>query len=195
MLLVKTIYLLELEYLIRFGEKFSEIPIVRITKGPIPQDYDVYFTSMERAGVITIDKSLFHKGQNFYPNRKNAFKIDISDFELDIFSPIISEVKSIMGEYPYDATTIVKNKAYATKPMVRYLENEKVNGDHIGGELLVPPFFIDTDIDPMAKMRRAYREHMKTAEKYSEEDAEISAQVLSNFQSILKSTNEQAAGS
>ena len=37
MLLVKTIYLLELEYLIRFGEKFSEIPIVRITWGQFPK--------------------------------------------------------------------------------------------------------------------------------------------------------------
>ena len=80
--------------------------------------------------------------------------------------------------------------------MQRFVEREaKDNQIHIGWKVLNPPFFTESDIDLLAKERRALRDHLKKAKPFTVEDALIGIEVYNDMAPLLKITNEVALNS
>ena len=86
----------------------------------------------------------------------------------------------------------MKGLSYQTLPMIRYTEKEKQTGLDIGGYVLYPPYLTETDFDPMAESRRAYRDHLRKVKPYTEEDAKSDLEVWGNFLPFLQATNQDA---
>ncbi len=54
--LMKIAYLIELKYLIEFGEKLTEIEIIRLNRGPIYSNHNNLFKRLEYHKIINIKK-------------------------------------------------------------------------------------------------------------------------------------------
>lgn len=194
--LVKTIFFLEYEYLRRFGETLTEVPVIRIPMGPVPGNYEFHFDNLHRAGIINIHRKASDYGtQRFFPNTVRPFEHNLTNIELGVLMPIINWVKSVVYSRPEDATRVIKEKSYETEPMRRYLREEEIAGKKkIGGYVLRPPYFSPEDIDPLAPYRRAYRNQVRSAAKFSVEDMLHHADVLADLRPYLEATNEYAIG-
>lgn len=193
--LVKTIYFLELEYLRKFGEHLTEVPIIRITMGPVPANYPYQFDCLKKNNLIVIEKGKdAYSGSRFYLIKEKEIGKHFTSVESDVVMPIINYIKQIIATQPSKATEIIKQKSYETIPMKRYLEMEKQLGkEKIGGYVLTTPYFTESDIDSLAEYRRVYRDHLKGANQYSIQDAENDIAVISNLKPFLKATNEYAS--
>ena len=188
--LVKTIYFLELEYLTKFGEHLTEVPIIRLDMGPVSSGYKQRFKKLIEKGIISSKK--IGKGIAYYASSTNIFQ----EIETAIFKPKISFIKNIIKSKPNQATEIIKGLSYQTLPMQRFVEREaKDNQIHIGWKVLNPPFFTESDIDLLAKERRALRDHLKKAKPFTVEDALIGIEVYNDMAPLLKITNEVALNS
>jgi len=188
--LVKTIYFLELEYLIKFGEHLTEVPIIRLDMGPVSSGYKQNFKKLIENGIISSKK--IGKGIAYYASSTNIFQ----EIETAIFEPKISFVKNIIKSKPNQATEIIKGLSYQTLPMQRFVEREaRDNQIHIGWQVLKPPFFTEKDIDPLARERRALRNHLKKAKPFTAEDGLIGIEVYNDMAPLLKITNEVALNS
>jgi len=188
--LVKTIYFLELEYLIKFGEHLTEVPIIRLDMGPGSSGYKQRFKKLIENEIIASQK--IGKGIAYYASSTNFFQ----EIETAIFEPKISFIKNIIKAKPNHATEIIKGLSYQTVPMQRFVEREaRDNQIHIGWKVLKPPFFTEKDVDPLARERRALRDHLKKAKPFSTEDALMGIEVYNNMAPLLKITNEVALNS
>jgi len=188
--LVKTIYFLELEYLIKFGEHLTEVHIIRLDMGPVSSGYKQRFKKLIKNGIISSKK--IGKGIAYYASSTNLFQ----EIEIAIFKPKISFIKNIIKSKPNQATEIIKGLSYQTLPMQRFVEREaKDNQIHIGWKVLKPPFFTEKDVDLLAKERRALRDHLKKAKPFTAEDALIGLEVYNDMAPLLKITNEVALNS
>jgi len=185
--LVKTIYFLELEYLIKFGEHLTEVPIIRLDKGPVSSGYKQRFKKLIEQGIISSKK--IGKGIAYYASSTNLFQ----EIETAIFKPKISFIKNIITSKPNQATEIIKGLSYQTFPMQRFVEREARDSQiHIGWKVLSPPFFTESDIDLLARERRALRDHLKKVKPFTAEDALIGLEVYNDMAPLLKITNEVA---
>lgn len=181
--LVKTIYFLELEYLIKFGEHLTEVPIIRLDMGPVSSDYKQRFKNLVEQGIISSKK--FGKGIAYHASSTNLFQ----EIETAIFMPTISLIKNIIRSNPNQATEIIKGLSYQTFPMQRFVEREaKDNQIHIGWKVLNPPFFTENDIDLLARERRALRDHLKKAKPFTTEDALIGLEDNNDMAPFLEIT-------
>jgi hypothetical protein len=188
--LVKTIYFLELEYLIKFGEHLTEVPIIRLDMGPVSSGYKQRFKKLIEQGIISSKK--IGKGIAYYSSNTSIFE----EIETAIFKPKISFIKNIIKSKPNQATEIIKGLSYQTLPMQRFVEREaKDNQIHIGWKVLNPPFFTEKDVDLLARERRALRDHLKKAKPFTAEDALIGFEVYNDMAPLLKITNEVALNS
>jgi hypothetical protein len=183
--LVKTIYFLELEYKVKFGENLTEVPIVRLPMGPVSSNYKAHFKRLESEDVIQPRK--IGQGVGYFGTKSSFF----TDIELEIFEPILNLIAAIRGQNPSGATEIIKGLSYQTLPMQRFVEREKKDQEmHIGWKVLEEPFFLPSDIDNFAEERRALREHLKKAQPFSKKDAALDVETLESFHPFLKATNQ-----
>ncbi len=188
--LVKTIYFLELEYLIKFGEHLTEVPIIRLDMGPVSSGYKQRFKKLIEQGIISSKR--IGKGIAYYASSINCFQ----EIEASIFEPKISFIRNIIKSKPNQATEIIKGLSYQTLPMQRFVEREaRDNQIHIGWKVLKPPFFTEKDVDLLARERRALRDHLKKAKPFTAEDALIGIEVYNDMSPLLKITNEVALNS
>ena len=189
--LVKTIYLIELEYMVKFGEKLTEIPLVRLPLGPTPRDYMDEFRRVRKEGVIEIEEAGDERWRKFSPNVKKSYPLMLTDYEVEVISPVLEVVKKIIVQNPYQSSDTLKRISYETPPMVRCVAAEKVSGVKYGEDLFSAPYFTSEDIDPLASDRRSYREHIKRSREYTEEDAKESERLQALFRPQLQLTNER----
>lgn len=187
---VKLIYFLELEYYIKFGEPATEVPIVRLPMGPVPSNYKGWFAKLEEENFITTFRQ--HRGKAFFLGQNTACDHVFTELELEVLLPVLDKCSRIIEAKPHDATEIMKGLSYQTLPMIRYTEKEKQTGLDIGGYVLYPPYLTETDFDPMAESRRAYRDHLRKVKPYTEEDAKSDLEVWENFLPFLQATNQDA---
>ena len=188
--LVKTIYFLELEYLIKFGENLTEVPIIRLDMGPVSSGYKQRFKALVEKGTI-ISKNI-GRGIAYFASPTNFFQ----DMELEIFEPKIISISNIIKRHPYQATEVIKGLSYQTRPMQRFISREEIDNEiHIGWKVLKSPFFTKKDVDPLATERRALRDHLKKAKPFEVEDALIGIKVANEMAPLLEITNDTALNS
>ncbi len=186
--LVKTLYFLELEYQIKFGEQLLEPDIIRDEMGPVPANYKSYLERLQREGHISIVNS----GMSTRYTCKSEY--DFTEIEYDVLRPVIERVIEIRNTRKGTATEIIKKLSYMTEPMVRFLKDEEKTGKiKRFNRIMRWPFFDkEKDVDPLAAYRRAYRDHLRKAAKYSFEDAMISLECMEDFKPFLAATNEHS---
>ena len=182
--LVKTIYLLELEYIIKFGENLTEVPIVRLPMGPVSSNYKSHFKRLIANKLLEEKKR--GRGIQYFAKPSDHFL----SIELDIFQPFIKLIRNIIDQQPYGATEIIKGLSYQTFPMERFVKQEKKDNEfHLGWKVLQPPYFTDQDIDPLAKERRALRNHLKKAYPFGHADMNIGLKIADEMVPYLKASN------
>ncbi len=186
--LVKTIYLLELEYKIKFGENLTEVPIIRLPMGPVSSNYKSIFKALVDSEIMRIKKS--GKSIQYFSSTTDFFKI----LEIEIFKPIIDTIKNIINQNPYAASEIIKGLSYQTFPMERFVRGEQADQKlHLGWKVLQPPYFTESDVDPLAKERRALRDHLQAAHPFADKDAEIGLRVAEEMKPYLAVSNAVGA--
>jgi len=182
--LVKTIYLLELEYKVKFGENLTEVPIIRLPMGPVSSNYKSHFKRLVENKTIQIKNQ--KKSIQYYATATNFFL----QIEFDIFQPQLQLIQNIIDQEAFGASEIIKGLSYQTFPMERFVNQEKKDKElHIGWKVLQPPYFTEQDIDSFAKERRALRDHLKKAHPFNREDAEIGLKVAEEMAPYLKASN------
>ncbi|MFQ5863879.1 MAG: type II toxin-antitoxin system antitoxin SocA domain-containing protein [bacterium] len=183
--LVKTIYFLELEYKIKFGENLTEVPIVRLPKGPVSSNYKSHFKRLENEDILRSRK--IGQGVGYFCTKSSLF----TEIELEIFEPVLNSIAAIRDQNPGGATEIIKGLSYQTLPMQRFVEREKEDQEtHIGWKVLEEPYFLPSDIDELAEERRALREHLRKAHPFSKKDAALDVETLESLNPFLKATNQ-----
>ncbi|MBC8186391.1 DUF4065 domain-containing protein [candidate division KSB1 bacterium] len=183
--LVKTIYFLELEYKVKFGENLTEVPIIRLPMGPVSANYKSLFKKFVESKKIKIKKH----GQSIqYFSSPTTF---FDKIEVEIFEPVVLLIKKIIQQNPYGASEIIKGLSYQTFPMERFVQREKEDNElHIGWKVLQPPYFTKKDVDQFAKERRALRNHLQKALPFTQDDAITSLKVAEEMAPYLSANNE-----
>ncbi len=186
--LVKTIYFVELEYKIKFGENLTEVPIVRLPMGPVSANYKSYLNKLVAVNAMQATS----QGQGVC---YSAQPFDyLSPFELEILQPVIDSIKKIIRQNPVGATEIIKGWSYQTIPMQRFVQHEKETGEvHLGWKILQPPYFTEQDIDPLAKERRALRDHLKRVPQFTDQDAARGMKIAESMLPYLTASNRLSA--
>jgi len=183
--LVKTIYFLELEYRIKFGENLTEVPIVRLPMGPASSNYKNYLNRLRNEQLITTKKT--HQSTQFFSTKTNHF----TTLELEVFDPIIDLIDRIRKQNPNGATEIIKGLSYQTFPMERFVLREKQDCKmHIGWKVFQDPYFTKDDFDTLANERRILRDHLRKARPFGKEDALIDIETMQSFLPFQRLTNQ-----
>jgi len=189
--LVKFLYLLEWEYFCKFGEKLSEHEFIRIKMGAVPQNYDNTFQRLQRHELSIRTKQIGrHREKIFRVGNRPRFRYEFTEIELETLEEELDELIDRFATQPVEAITTY---SYQTPPMKRYLAREEEEGrKKFGGYLFREPFILPEDIDPMAEMRRAYKDHLRTSRSYSKEDSEIDKELLEDLRPFVQATNRLA---
>lgn len=177
--LVKCLYLIELNYLQLVGARLTDEPYIRIPMGPVPSshrrlannlvDHEIHFkevpTKHERDAMI------------FSPAGNPRFR-DCSFTATEL--RIINSELEWCAEMERDE---LRDYAYATPPMERFQEKEgflkhRFGTRRFGLALLKSPYFLKRDIDPKAELRRICIERDKVSTPYCEKDAAIDNEIV-----------------
>jgi len=182
--LVKIIYLVELEYKIKFGENLTEVPIIRLPMGPVSANYKSLLDKLVTVNAIQASpqgRGVCYSAQPFDY---------LSPFELEVLQPVIDFIKKIIHQNPAGATEIIKGMSYQTLPMRRFVQHEKITGEvYLGRKVLQLPYFTEQDIDQLAKERRALRDHLKQSPQFTEKDDQRGMKIAEDMMPYLTASN------
>ncbi len=167
--LMKIAYLLELGYLQYFGEKLTEVKIIRLERGPVYTNHNNLLERMEYHGHLQMKP--FGRAHTFYPGEKPGASFNLTPIESDVFNKILSPVDEIIEQHPISNWEFLKDLAYSTFPMKRFQEFEdRYNSGkkYFGKDLLVSPYFVkkrdcSPDINKNKMVRENERIRMQTS--------------------------------
>lgn len=173
--LVKILYLIEHEYYLKFGEKLSEVPYVRITMGPVPSNYKSLIKRAVNCGLI---RETISGNGKYYSINKEILVSYLVNFQIEF---IKNQINILKKYNPHE----LKDISYETLLMKRHLKREKYNyGSIITRTNLFKDYKRLKDVDPLAKYRRAFIRLLKESEPYSEDDSKIDEEIYNEMAGI-----------
>ncbi|GAB4327367.1 MAG: hypothetical protein Kow0037_00860 [Calditrichia bacterium] len=182
--LMKTAYLVELEYKRVFGQKLTEIQIVRLPKGPAYTGERNLLDRLNYHNILVEKKE--GKASLFYANPKYKTNVVFTELEIQTINNILNRVKMLKKMHPLRYSVLLKELSYNTLPMQIIQNQEKhINKLLLGKNLLKAPYFtIKKDADSNYKDNQKKRDiqKMEMATKLLPEEKER----LQNKLSMLK---------